>query len=201
MTFEAIKKSIRRNIKSWGSSTLLPTTTTTRITHDDEIQKNVHIVAHVWGESVDPLLDCINNRHDGDAGEGGDDETDLSLTQQQQQQQNKYFNVVIASDCIYNPTHHHALLSSVDSCLDLDTNNTEGGRFVVGYSYHPNVPPAQVESFFDMASSPEFNMEVVFQKIVEYQEGQTGIGSTDPDRGTVYLKVLRRRKKNNNVTE
>ena len=57
-------------------------------------------------------------------------------------------DMLIASDCIYDPTYHEALLQSVVGSIARDK-----GIFIVGYSFHMNVPPEKVISFFDLANS------------------------------------------------
>jgi predicted nicotinamide N-methyase len=92
-------------------------------------------------------------------------------------------DLAIASDCIYNPTYHEVLLQSAAGVL-----SKENGVFIVGYSFHMNVPPEQVLDFFDIASS-KFGLEVVSELKQEY-DGQRGIGDKDKSRGVVYIKVL-----------
>ena len=92
-------------------------------------------------------------------------------------------DLAIASDCIYNPTYHEVLLQSAAGVL-----SKENGIFIVGYSFHMNVPPERVLDFFDLASS-KFGLEVVSELKKEY-DGQRGIGDKDKNRGVVYIKVL-----------
>lgn len=93
-------------------------------------------------------------------------------------------DLLIASDCIYNPMHHRALLESAIGVMNDD------GLFVVGYSFHGNVSPNEVLAFFDLAL--EFGLEVTNELNVE-SEGQRGIGSSDASRGAVHLRVLQKR--------
>lgn len=91
----------------------------------------------------------------------------------------------VASDCIYNPTYHTSLLESASSAMDINS------LFIVGYSLHGNVQSSQILNFFNIAQD-EFGLKVVNEFTKEY-DGQKGIGSTDKERGTVYIKLLRYR--------
>eukprot|EP00980_Cylindrotheca_fusiformis_P003983 scaffold874_cov126-Cylindrotheca_fusiformis.AAC.16 len=95
----------------------------------------------------------------------------------------KDIELLIASDCIYDPTYHSALLKSASECL-----SQEKGLFIVGYSFHLNVSPEKVLEFFQVATS-QYRLKVVSEFKKEY-EGQLGIGDDDPNRGAVYIKVL-----------
>jgi len=119
------------------------------------INSRVSVVPHSWGEDIDKLC-------------GSDGRADL----------------LIASDCIYNPMHHRALLESAIGTMN------DGGLFVVGYSFHGNVSPNEVLAFFDLAL--EFGLEVTNGLDVE-SDGQRGIGSNDASRGAVHLRVLEKR--------
>ena len=78
-------------------------------------------------------------------------------------------NLLIASDCIYNPIYHHALLQSVVGAMDTT------GIFVVGYSLHGNVPSLQTLEFFAVAQR-EYGLAIVNELCIEYPDGQLGIG-------------------------
>ena len=119
------------------------------------IYERVQICDHTWGEAIDELVQKSNS--------GGID-------------------VLVASDCIYNPTYHDALLRSASGTIC-----SESGIFIVGYSYHMNVSKEQVEAFF--AKAEEFDFCVVSEFTKKYKE-QQGIGSKDPERAVVYCKVL-----------
>ncbi|EED88728.1 predicted protein [Thalassiosira pseudonana CCMP1335] len=125
---------------------------------DDDAKKRVVIQGHTWGEDVDKL----------------------SLDEEAREKECKA-DVLIASDCIYNPAYHEALLKSASSCIDKTS-----GIFIVGYSFHMNVPPSQVLNFFDIGTMLDFEVISEFKK--DY-DGQRGI-ETDKKRGAVYVKVL-----------
>ena len=131
---------------------------------EEEISHRVMIVPHSWGEEIEDL-----RRKLGGEGRGGS--TSLA-------------DLVIASDCIYNPTHHASLLQSAAGVMSSD------GLFIVGYSLHGNVPPDQILHFFHLAKH-DFGLGIVNEFMKEY-DGQEGIGSNDPTRGAVYVKVLAR---------
>ena len=122
----------------------------------EEKKKRTMVVPHSWGEEIEKL------QNDSD---GSD------------------FDVLVASDCIYDPTYHQALLESAVVFMA-----KENGLFIVGYSFHMNVPPAQVLKFFDQATV-EFDLKIVSEFTQEYP-GQLGIGNQEPMRGAVYVKVL-----------
>ena len=119
------------------------------------IRDRVQICDHTWGEAIDELVKKSNS-------EGID--------------------ILVASDCIYNPTYHNALLQSASRTIC-----SKSGIFIVGYSYHSNVSKEQVDAFFVKAK--EFNFCVASEFTKKYKE-QQGIGSKDPERAMVYCKVL-----------
>ena len=130
----------------------------------EEVKERVKILAHTWGEDVERLAQSTEGVSDGCmACENAD--------------------LVIASDCIYNPTYHRALLQSVVGAMDKNI-----GLFIVGYSFHSNVPKSQTLNFFEVAKN-EFGLHIV-SEITNNYDGQRGIGSTDAERGVVYVKVL-----------
>jgi predicted nicotinamide N-methyase len=131
---------------------------------DDELSHRVKIMPHTWGNEIEEVRRVLGN------GIGGDS--------------NSLADLLIASDCIYNPTHHTSLLQSADGLL------SSNGLFIVGYSLHGNVPPDQILDFFDIAKR-HFGLEIVNECMRKY-DGQEGIGSDDPIRGVVYIKVLAR---------
>mmetsp|Transcript_26151 Transcript_26151/g.55170 ORF Transcript_26151/g.55170 Transcript_26151/m.55170 type:complete len:304 (-) Transcript_26151:66-977(-) len=153
-TFDALRMSVEKNASAWSMT-------------DKDVKERVAIVPHTWGEELDKLL----STHIDKEGEDGHDDLGVKA------------DLLIASDCIYNPTYHRALLQSAVFAMAEET-----GMFIVGYSFHGNVPPSQTLRFFTMARE-EFGLEVVSEFVQEY-EGQRGIGSVDKTRGAVYVKVL-----------
>ena len=154
-------------------------------------QQRAVVVAHTWGENIDELLSHIgggsgvhNNNNNNDKDVNITATTGVSSSSSSSSNTIIKANLLIASDCIYNPTYHHALLHSVISTMD---NNT--GRFVVGYSLHGNVPSKQILDFFTVAQR-EYGLIIVNELCINYPNGQLGIGSTDIERGVVYIKVL-----------
>jgi hypothetical protein len=67
----------------------------------------------------------------------------IGLGQQQQQQQQQQHDLVIVSDCIYDPNYHDDLLVSLSRTLALD------GTAVVSFSLHGNVQDAVIWEFFE----------------------------------------------------
>lgn len=120
----------------------------------EERKKRMVTKPHTWGEDIEDLT-----------ADGG------------------VMDLLVASDCIYNPMYHEVLLQSAAGCISKDE-----GLFVVGYSFHMNVPPEQVTEFFRKAET-QYAFAVVSEFKEDY-EGQSGIGSNDHNRGAVYVKVL-----------
>ncbi|CAJ1961269.1 unnamed protein product [Cylindrotheca closterium] len=154
-TFDALNLSFQKNAPQWGIS-------------QEQIQDRVRVLPHSWGVGMDQLREAATI--DGN----GNDDDDRNAGNIQ---------LLIASDCIYDPTHHRALLQSVAG-----TMSRTKGRFVVGYSFHMNVPPHKVMQFFDLAEK-EFELKITCEFQQDYN-GQEGIGNHDPKRGAVYIKVL-----------
>ena len=103
------------------------------------IEFQVH--PHNWGEIV--------NNEEADDGEG-DYDSFVTLS----------YDLVIVSDCIYNPEHHDALLHSLASTLALPRSNKRckrmgfeendiGGRAVISFSLHGNVDDDRIWNFIE----------------------------------------------------
>jgi predicted nicotinamide N-methyase len=152
-------------------------------------QQRAVVVAHTWGENIDELLSHIGGSGVHDNNNNNDKDVNITATtgvSSSSSSSNTIIkaNLLIASDCIYNPTYHHALLHSVIGTMDIHT-----GRFLVGYSLHGNVPSKQTLDFFTVAQR-EYGLIIVNELCINYPNGQLGIGSTDIERGVVYIKVL-----------
>ena len=122
----------------------------------EELKERVLVMPHIWGEEIDSVIEKSS---------GGN------------------VDLLVASDCIYNPMYHNALLESAVAFME-----KESGLFVVGYSFHMNVPPEQVLQFFDKAEH-FFGLKILNEFTKQYP-GQPGIGNQEPLRGAVYIKVL-----------
>jgi len=157
-TFDALKLSVEKNALAWDIN-------------EEDIKKRTAIVGHTWGEDIESLYKAIAADTTNDA-DGSEDENAPCA------------DMLIASDCIYNPTYHAALLQSASALIE-----PRAGIFIVGYSLHGNVPTSHVEKFFTEAKQ-EYGLEVVRELVIKYSEGQKGIGSVDEKRGHVYLKIL-----------
>lgn len=131
-----------------------------------DVNDRVEIMSHTWGEEMEKLTQQTNNYED-------DGECKHSV------------DLLIASDCIYNPTYHKSLLESAKSAMLSSNNNS---LFIVGYSLHGNVPPSHILNFFNLAKD-EYGLGIINEFTKEY-DGQRGIGSLDSNRGKVYVKVL-----------
>ena len=164
-TFDAVHMSVDKNAKIWGGDGL----------HEEDVKDRVQIISHTWGKDMDKLTQQYNtNNDDSKSSKDGCTTTNKA-------------DLVIASDCIYNPKYHRALLTSATHAMD------SSSRFIVGYSLHGNVPQSQILNFFKLAQE-EFGLDISNEFVKEY-DGQGGIGSTDVDRGMVYVKVLHLGKK------
>ena len=119
-------------------------------------QQSIVVAPHTWGVDIPDL---------------------------QEHAQQERFDLLIASDCIYNPQYHQALLESVYALLD-----KHRGRLIVGYSFHGNVPNPSVLDFFQKADVG--GLQIVKEFSQSYDQGQEGIGGVDPERGAVHIKVL-----------
>jgi hypothetical protein len=155
-TFDALRMSVEMNGRSWRMS-------------EGETRGRPVIMPHTWGDDVDELLV-------GPGGGGGGDDRAAS---------GRKADLLIASDCIYNPTYHGALLRSATGAMDPNAD----ALFVVGYSLHRNVHASRTLDFFDVERR-DFGLTIVNEFKIEYPDGQRGIGSEDGERGAVYVKVL-----------
>ena len=145
------------------------------------LDQHAVVVAHTWGENIDELLSHIGGGVHNNNNKNND--VNITATEVVSSSNTTKANLLIASDCIYNPIYHHALLQSVVGAMDTT------GIFVVGYSLHGNVPSLQTLEFFTMAQR-EYGLAIVNELCIEYPDGQLGIGSTDVERGVVYIKIL-----------
>lgn len=65
------------------------------------------------------------------------------------------YDLILVSDCIYNPTHHEPLLQSIRALLKLPprvsdgTDGGDGGRALVSFSLHGNTTDQSVWNFVD----------------------------------------------------
>ncbi|KAL7525355.1 hypothetical protein ACHAXR_000969, partial [Thalassiosira sp. AJA248-18] len=105
-TFDALRMSVDENAKLWGMS-------------DEEVEGRVDIMPHTWGEDVEKLLVTQQDQQQqqqqqqeeaGDDGRRSGDHpgcsSDVACCDDERA------DLLIASDCIYNPTYHKALLQS-----------------------------------------------------------------------------------------
>jgi len=167
-TFDALRMSVERNAKYRR--------TTASSDGGGGVGGRAVVVPHTWGEDVDGLLTHI--------GGGEDDENDREAAAATTSSTTRKADLLVASDCIYNPACHDALLRSATGVMD-----PERGLFVVGYSLHGNVPSSRISAFFD-AARRDYGLDVVNEFSRRYEGGQRGIGSEDAERGAVYVKVL-----------
>ncbi|KAL3764046.1 hypothetical protein ACHAW5_003995 [Stephanodiscus triporus] len=120
-TFDALRMSVVINGRSWRMS-------------EEETRGRAIIMPHTWGMDVDELL--IRNC---DGGVEKDDDRSAASSSSGRRKA----DLLIASDCIYNPTYHDALLRSAAGAMDPDVD----AMFVVGYSLHGNVPDLRIFGF------------------------------------------------------
>lgn len=165
MTFEALEKSIAVNCEKWD----IP---------KEEWRQRAVVMPHTWGDekSLKELLFLDNDNVGDDDAIVDDDDVDSSSRIEKN-------DLLIASDCIYNPMYHDTLLQSCDFLLSKDR-----GLLVVGYSYHGNVCKKEVEEFFTKAEEND-GLKVITNIFKAYSE-QRGTSCNEKNRGHVYLKVL-----------
>ena len=116
----------------------------------------VVVKAHSWGESEADLV-----------------------------QEGKY-DLMIASDCIYYPGAHQALLTSASKCV------IAGGIWVIGFSLHGNCKEEEILNFFAMAKAEGWALEREFK--IEHDVQEAATWSSVPKRGDVFIKVLAKKK-------
>ena len=95
------------------------------------------------------------------------------------------YDLMIASDCIYFPGAHQALLTSASKCVGA------GGVWVVGFSLHGNCKEAETYNFFEMANAQGWVLERELK--IEHDVQEAATWSSVPKRGDVYIKVLKRK--------
>jgi hypothetical protein len=60
------------------------------------------------------------------------------------------YDLIIVSDCIYNPTYHRDLLKTIAATLRLPaTPDDPGGRVILTFSLHGNTPDRDIWNFID----------------------------------------------------
>lgn len=118
------------------------------------------ILPHLWGEECAPIVHAA----------GATEEN--------------CFQLLIASDCIYNPAAHAPLLRSCLHLLDL-----QRGRILVGLSLHSNFPDADVLGFFAAAARAGLAVVHEGEQRFDSQSGAVWQGRGTA-RATVFYKVL-----------
>ena len=91
-------------------------------------------------------------------------------------------DILIASDCIYDPTYHVDLLDSASELISPE------GTFIVGYSLHNNVPPASVEAFFELARG--LGWKITGETVERFERQNAAPWDESSTRGDVYVKFL-----------
>ena len=126
---------------------------------------------HNWGETTDLLNMNLNKKNE--LAENGDESSLLISTSKSysNNSNNNIYDLIIISDCIYNPQYHDVLLDSLVSTLKLPTseqvveercegsasdgsngnsvgNRSNGsGRAVISFSLHGNVDDSNIWNF------------------------------------------------------
>ncbi len=102
-----------------------------------KVRDRVHFRAspHNWGEGI---------------GVGGDN---LAFFQDEclEDVPNRY-DIVLVSDCIYNPNFHASLLESIAATMKLPDGDKRGGRAIISFSLHGNIKDEIVWEFLEMAN-------------------------------------------------
>jgi Lysine methyltransferase len=97
---------------------------------------------HNWGEGLDAedsnsFLACecsrIGSKKDGDKGPP------------------HTYDLILVSDCIYNPQYHHDLMKTIAATLRLpqDDSSDNGGKAILSFSLHGNTPDQDIWNFLD----------------------------------------------------
>ncbi|KAG7360121.1 lysine methyltransferase [Nitzschia inconspicua] len=87
---------------------------------------------HNWGESL----------------EMEENKSTSFLLRECQRQYNSY-DLILVSDCIYNPQYHKDLLKTIAATLRLPRNGCIGGKAVISFSLHGNTPDQDIWTFID----------------------------------------------------
>ena len=78
------------------------------------------------------------------------------------------YDIVAVSDCIYDPNYHQQLLDSICATLKKPTNQgrkaNDGGRVIITFSLHGNVPEDNVWAFFRKAADRGLTYRVAQQE-------------------------------------
>ncbi|KAL3923155.1 MAG: hypothetical protein SGILL_001814 [Bacillariaceae sp.] len=84
-------------------------------------------------------------------GKGVDEEDGSFLAQECPDAAPRSYDLVIVSDCIYNPTYHRDLLKTIAATLRLPEKESEdeGGRAILSFSLHGNTPDKDIWDFVD----------------------------------------------------
>lgn len=95
----------------------------------------VEVHPHNWGDHIDLGFES--------AKETGNDDNDNRYSSQ--------YDLIIVSDCIYNPLYHDVLLISLSEALALPVvdGTKRGGKAVVSFSLHGNVDDSMIWKFLD----------------------------------------------------
>ena len=124
-------RNIKQILMSVGLQQAQVQASTPMLGADSNIEFKVH--PHNWGEFKDDDLDSFDKQS---------------------------FDLVIVSDCIYNPEHHDALLDSLARTLALPRSNERcrrmgfeeneiGGRAMISFSLHGNVDDDKIWNFIE----------------------------------------------------
>ena len=163
----------------------------------DDVRQKIEfkVSPHYWGTGV------------GTSIQSNTDELDSSFLENECGGSNMY-DVILVSDCIYDPTYHQELLNSI--CATLRKPNHQdgkvddrGGRVIVTFSIHGNVPEENVWEFFRKATDKGLIWKEAPQNSEGNQEGRSGrhmeqsmrdlgifLSNMDPKRWIVHVYEL-----------
>lgn len=104
---------------------------------------------HNWGQGIEETDSFISfwtqstRKRYQDVEDNDDDQVDS---------EHNNYDLIIVSDCIYNPKHHHALLKTIAATLRFpacDTTPHAGGKAILSFSLHGNAPDQDIWNFVD----------------------------------------------------
>ena len=167
-----ILMSIELQLLARKSKATVTATVDTESTDTTKCIISYRVSPHNWGETTD-LLNMNLNKKKNELAETGDESALLISTSKSysNKSNNNIYDLIIISDCIYNPQYHDVLLDSLVATLKLPTseqvveercdgsasdgsngngvgNRSNGsGRAVISFSLHGNVDDSNIWSF------------------------------------------------------
>jgi hypothetical protein len=105
---------------------------------------------HNWGEGLGGVTDQKNTEK-----ESSDFLQQEGRCQSMSKEDVETYDLIIVSDCIYNPTYHRELLKSISAtlrlpiCMEEEEGIEDGGCAIVSFSLHGNTPDKDIWDFIE----------------------------------------------------